>query len=131
MTAMEIVRAVAERHGLQVDELRGPSRSRKIARARREAALALRSEKYSARAIAIKLNRSLSNIKDHLYPQRRARSIAKRVERLRERERLPGDVRTVVISNSLWAPLAAYAQAEGIEVRTAIHQFVRDGLEGA
>lgn len=41
------------------------------------------------------------------------------------------DSKAVLVTESLWAPLIRYAIAEGVNLETAVNQFIRDGLESA
>lgn len=82
MTALEIMKTVAESHGFTVADLRNTARFRKLVAARREAMLALRDAGYSGAAIGIKLNRNSNTVDYHIYSNYRAQKESKRRARL-------------------------------------------------
>lgn len=73
MTAMSIVRSVAQRHGLTVEQLRARTKIRRLVSARAEAMLELRAADYSAKKIGLLLHRHMSTVEHFLYPPMRER----------------------------------------------------------
>jgi len=73
MTIKEILRAVADEHGVSIDDLKGQRRIAKISSARRDAIHRLRASKYSIPRIAMSLKKSRSSIDHHVYPATRER----------------------------------------------------------
>lgn len=88
MIALQIVRYVARRHLVTMDELRGPSHVPRIVAARMEISRRLKAERsLSAAQIGRMINRSAWEVRYYLGDEYRRRRIARAMARYFERKR--------------------------------------------
>ena len=79
-----ILRRVAEKHGVALEDMEGPCRAAKLTRARREGAIALREEGYSVTLICRVLGKDNVTVWEYLNADYRLRRNAERAQVLRE-----------------------------------------------
>ena len=88
MIAIQIVRYVASRHLVTMEELRGPSRVPRLVAARKEIARRLSTEReMTTGQIGRFINRSEWQVRYYLHPEQRRLRIARAMARYFERKR--------------------------------------------
>lgn len=120
-SSMEILRLVALKHKIEVSELTGKARSKKLWAARRDAVLALREADVSFGRIAHVLKRGKTTIAHYLNPKK---------DRRRHKELyIQKNGKKVRLSPETTQLVTAYANGEGIGVDVAADALVRSALE--
>lgn len=120
-SANDIMRAIAEKHGIQVSDLTGKVRNKPLWAARREAVVAMREAGISLGRIYHALKRGKATIRNYLSPD---------TERAR-RKYLAKNGRSVRLNPELAQIIAEYAASEGIAIDVAANALLRDALSGA
>lgn len=120
-SSMEIVRLVAAKHRIEVSDITGKGRSKKLWAARREAVVSLRHEGFSLGRIAHVLKRGKTTVEHYLNPKR---------DLLRHKELyVQKNGKKVRLSPETIKLVTAYACGEGIEIDVAADALVRSALE--
>ena len=122
-SANDIMRAVAEKHGIQVSDLTGRERSKPLWAARREAVVAMREAGISFGRIAHALKRGKATITHYLSPQIDA-------DRAR-RKYLAKNGKSIQLKPEIVQLVSEYADSEGIAIDVAANALLRDALSGA